>query len=144
MPPSPQLGLESNKPGPSGQSNLDSQTCAGEELYSEDQEHHGQLTVRVHSETEVGLHSSDSDSSSEADELRIFQEFSRTRLDSDDESEPEQHYCSYCREVREVSALSGALHANFVDTVSDNVRCLTGQPIKLLVKQCKQPSQNNF
>ena len=108
MPPSPQLGLESNKPGPSGQSNLDSQTCAGEELYSEDQEHHGQLTVRVHSETEVDLHSSDSDSSSEADELRIFQEFSRTRLDSDDESEPEQHYCSYCREVREVSALKQA------------------------------------
>ena len=39
---------------------------------------------------------------------------------------------------------NGALHVNFSDTVQDNVRCLTAQPIKLLVKQYKQPSQNNF
>ena len=62
---------------PNGQSNLDLQICTGEELYSEDQEHHGQLTVRMHSETEEGLLSSDSDSSSsEADKMRILQEFS--------------------------------------------------------------------
>ena len=71
------------------------------------------------------------------DETRILQELSH--LDMDDNSDPEHDYCSYCREVKMfLSWKCTILFVNCFDTVQDNVRCLTCQPMELLVEEYKQ------
>ena len=75
VPPPQQPDIGADKSSLNGQSDLDPQTCAGVESDQKDQEH-GQLTDRMHSETEV--FSSDADSSYSEDEMRILQTLSRS------------------------------------------------------------------
>ena len=123
-----QSDYKGEKPGQLERSDLEKQTCAGQTLQPKDQEHEQRIEDGTHSDTDEG---STEDSSYE-EELRMLQRFSKA---SDDETDSEQDYCSYCRtrdsdqELKRCSACKLPRHCSRQCQIS---HC---QPIKLLVKQ---------